>query len=349
MPSWTQTEVFLAASLLVNGVLFYCLYAVSWSLKTKGLFFVIALIFNALLFPINVSSVFSEYFGYKVDIRLCRLIETCGPLTAARPEQHSPGFKLADPVEQIDIVQVCRLGLNAAYDDWSGGYEFQSYVAEAKRRRKSIDDCRMVLGFRRLAEEEAEKGRLEEERRVKSLDQARLCAEAMDEGAREWDLSDLARGAVREAQGRGYSKDACLVATGWSVPGAGTGQEAGGQDRNSQTPFFPTGYIRNAKYSFANLRESPGTSSRIVKKLANGTEVVLLGTRPSPTTGHAYCRVLTNDGIPGYVDHELVSGNCFLNAVQTSYLMEVERQEKMEAFRLFRDIAVIGLGLALSR
>ncbi|MBX3570883.1 MAG: hypothetical protein KF694_00860 [Mesorhizobium sp.] len=345
MPSWTETEVFLAASLVVNAFLAYCLYAVSWSLTAKGLTFIAALVFNALLFPVNVNSLSSEYFGYKIDIRLCRLLGTCGSMPAAGPGEPTHPF----PVGGVDLVQVCRMGLNAGYDGWSDGFEFRSYVAEAKRRLKSIDDCRMVLGLPKLADEVAERKRIEEEQRIKSLDRASLCAEALDEVGGEWDLSDAAWGAVKEAQGRGYSRESCLMAMGRTNPGGSAGGLPGWPSQNSATPSFPTGYIRNAKSTFANLRENPGTSSRIVMRLANGTEVVLLGTKASPMTGHAYCRVLTNAGVPGYVDHELVDGNCFLNAAQTSYLVAAERQEKMEAFRLFRDIAVVGLGLALTR
>ena len=336
----TQTEVFLSVSLLANAFLAYGLYTVSWSLQKKGIFFLAALVFNALLFPVNVRSLLSDYLGYSVDIRVCRIVGACPPL-----QPLTSGV----PAESADLVQVCRMGLNSGYDGWSIGFEFQPYVAEARRRQKSIDDCRLVLGLRRLVEEEAERKRIEEERRLRSLDQARLCNEAIDETDGEWDLSDSAREAVREAQARLLDKDACLIALGWSIPGVEVNPHIQPRGPSPSAPDFPTGYIRNAKSSFANLRESPGTTSRVVKQLVNGTEVVLLSTKPSPTSGHAYCRVLTRTGVPGYVDHELVDGNCFLDSRQASYLLDVERQEKMEAFQLFRDIAVIGLGLALSR
>lgn len=136
---------------------------------------------------------------------------------------------------------------------------------------------------------------------------------------------------------------------GWTPPAYYLTPQESARDRQPDAPTFPTGYVANEKSNFTNLRESPGRASRILMRLANGTEVVLLGTKPSPTSGHSYCRVLTNGGVQGYIDHELVKGNCFLNSDQTGYLSEIERQDRMEALRLFRDLAIIGLGLALSR
>lgn len=311
----------------------------------KGIYLIISFIVIPLLLIQTLNSLSGDYIGVKMDLRLCRISGTCPdvnsmPLKADRPK---------GDITTADIFQVCNLGLNAAHDGWSSGFEFQPYVAEANRRLKSIDDCRAVLGLPTLADEEERFRKLAEENRIRSLDQPSLCGEAIDEASGDWDLSDAAREALREARDRRYTKDACLQALGRLYPSAEVGLQIQPRSPSSVVPDFPTGYIRNAKSNFANLRESPGKSSRVVMTLANGTEVVLLGIKPSPTNGHAYCRVLTRTGVPGYVDHELVNGNCFLDARQTSYLMDVERQEKMEAFRIFRDIAVIGLGLALTR
>jgi hypothetical protein len=335
-----QTEVFLTVTFVTYAILAYVIYAFTWSIKTKGILFVATLVFDALLFPLNVRSLLAGYIGYDLDMRICRMAGTCPPL---------PALSSGLPVELVDLVQVCKMGLNPRHDGWSTGYEFRNYAAEAARRQKSIDDCRGVLGLRTLREEEAELARIEEERRLRSLDQARLCNEAIDEADGEWDLTDAARRAVREAQARRLSRDACLIALGWSIPGLEVDAYVEARDPAPPAPEFPTGYIRNAKASFANLRESPGANARVVTQLANGTEVVILGTRPSPTSGHAYCRVLTRDGVPGYVDHQLVDRTCVLDSRQSSYLLDVEGQERMEAFKLFRDIAVIGLGLALKR
>lgn len=311
----------------------------------KWIYLIISVIVVPLLILQTLNSLSGDYIGVKLDLRLCRISGNCPDENTSSPRADRPKSDIA----AADIFQVCKLGLNATHDGWSVGFEFQPYVVEANRRLKSVDDCRAVLGLPKLVDEEERFKKLAEENRVRGLDQPRLCGEAIDEASGDWDLSDAAREALREARDRLYTKDACLIALGRSAPVAEVGPLTQPRSQSSAAPDFPTGYIRNAKSNFANLRESPGKSSRVVMALANGTEVVLLGIKPSPTTGHAYCRVLTRGGVPGYVDHELVNGNCFLNTAQTSYLMDVERQEKMEAFRLFRDIAVIGLGLALTR
>ena len=329
----------------INYLTFRHIRGLNRAWYVKGVYLIISVVVLPLLLLQTLNSLSGDYIGVKMDLRLCRIAGGCGGEKSRPPTADRPATDLM----AADIYQVCKLGLNERHDGWSDEFEFHPYVVEAGRRRKSIDDCRRVLGLPTIAEEEENDRKLAEETRIRNLDQGGLCREAVDEVSAYWNLSDAAKGAVGEALRRQYSTEACLLALGRSGPAMGASPQVQSPGLAIGAPDFPTGYIQNAKSNFANLRENPGKFSRILRPLANGTEVVLLGMKPSPSSGHAYCRVLTRDGVAGYVDYELVNGNCFLDSTQTSYLMEVERQEKMEAFRLFRDIAVIGLGLALTR
>lgn len=366
MAVFSELFVILCTTLGINYVTFGHIRNLKRPLYVKIGYWAISIFVVPLLMIQALNSLSEEYLGVKFDVRFCTLVAMCPEHGQQRAEPQTnlrakPHFTETD-LSGADIVQVCKLGLNGAYDSWSPVFEFQTYVAEAKRRLKSINDCRMVLGLPTLEVVALERQQLAEQSRLRGLDQFGLCYEAMDEAGADWDLSDRARQAVREAQARRYTREGCLQAMSRLAPPsialqAPTGAPTPPVDVAPQpdtgppaaAPEFPTGYVRNPGASFANLRENPGKSSRVVKKLSNGTEVVLLGTKPSPSTGHLYCRVLTRDGVAGYVDHELVDRTCVLNQAQTSYLMETERREKMEAFQIFRDIAVIGLGMALKR
>jgi hypothetical protein len=259
----------------------------------------------------------------------------------SRQEQSPlPTHNSDDPIKKADIVHVCTLSLNSRHDGWSEAFEMAAYVLEAKRRLKSIDDCRRVLGLSPLAD-------IDEPARLRVLDNSRLCAEAIDRSRSDWSWAKEAQSAVTEALvNRRLTKEDCLAALGVpvTVP-EGSPFVLPMPPPVSLAPEFPTGRIKNAKSPYTNLRDNPGRNSRVVMRLENGTKVILLGTKLSPNSGHPYCRVLTESGTPGYVDHELVDGSCFLNLTQSNYLMDIDRQDRLEAFRLFRDLAIIGLGI----
>jgi hypothetical protein len=143
---------------------------------------------------------------------------------------------------------------------------------------------------------------------------------------------------------RNYTVSNCRVAL---------GQRANDTPANPQAsvsldeqPRFPVATISNPRAPHTNFRDGPGNKSNVVARLANGTQVIILGSSRSPSSGHLYCRVQTASGFQGYVDHELVDNSCGLTFEQQQYVRQVDRSQEQEALRVFTGLAGIIIGIA---
>ncbi len=305
----------------------------------KYVYKLIGTIILPLFLVISIKSFAKEYFEIDMDIRLCRVTGTCRSVAVVKPSPVPNGQNIQSTnISKKSDGEVCKLALNQTKDNWSESHNWQRFVLEAKRRNKVIDTCRFSLGLRSISAQI----RYNEELRAKSLNKHGLCAEALGFTKTDWDISLHKNEVVREAKRRSYKINDCRISIGLdSVETADVPSELelSGEDEPIP-PKFPTGKILNS-LSDTNLRNRPGSgnSSSVIGRLKNGTELVLLGRKPSPTSGHYYCRVLTDDGVSGYVDHQLISGSCQLNFEQSNYLTEIDSRERNESIRLLGVLA----------
>ena len=101
---------------------------------------------------------------------------------------------------------LCRAALNATAEDWETRSYYSDYVAEAKRRNLSIDDCRVALLLPKLEHAAPPDAR------------AALCRRALNAAREDWedaqDTRSIYANDVAEAKRRNLSIDDCRVAIG---------------------------------------------------------------------------------------------------------------------------------------
>lgn len=226
----------------------------------------------------------------------------------------------------VDLRTLCGHALSPNKKNWNWNESKSDYTSEVIRREISISGCRIALGIRSGTKDGAsivpkptrEAENSKNSPQFSSISLEKICTRALNDNGLGWSDTTEAQSYVSYLKEQEISLAACRSAVSIdSILYAENNQDPINLiNTSSKKSNFPLRTMRNGKWPYTNVRSGPGTASKIVGRLDNGTKVAILGAGNSPKSGHLYCLVVTKNGTNGYVDNDMVDGDCTLTAAQ---------------------------------